>query len=119
VTRAPLLLLPILLAACTQTCRVPLTSMAEWKLYMGGNLSPADWDSFARDTIEPSFPQGFTVLDASGAWKGGREHSRVLDIVAPETPTNDDTITHIAAAYRTRFVQESVGIVQAPVCAAF
>jgi hypothetical protein len=113
---------PLLLAACATpppTCTRPLTPMVEWQLFMGGDVAEADWASFARQTLEPAFPGGFTVLDASGFWRGGRENSRVLVVAAPDDPQSAASVASIAGAYRRRFAQKSVGILRRSVCGTF
>jgi hypothetical protein len=116
------LALPLLLAACATpqaTCAPPLTPMVEWQLFMGGNVAASDWASFARQTVGPEFPGGYTVLDAAGFWHGGREASRVLLVAAPDNSQASASVARIADAYRLRFAQQSVGILRQPVCGMF
>jgi hypothetical protein len=87
----------------------------------GGWVSDADWDGFALQVLTPAFPEGFTVYRAEGQWRTAdgkvtREPSMVVERVGPIDPVK---IAWVVSAYRTRFRQEAVGVVSAPVCAAF
>jgi Protein of unknown function (DUF3574) len=93
---------------------------------IGGTLgvSDDDWRRFVDQVIAPRFPAGFTISDASGVWRGANgmpvhEPSKVLMVAAPAGPETRAQLDAIAAAYRTRFHQEAVGIVVRPVCAVF
>jgi hypothetical protein len=78
-----------------------------------------------RQSVTPRFPDGLTVLDGRGQWRnpaGGeisREASSVLIILAPSA---DDLKTRLEAVrqdYKTRFRQQSVGLVTSTACADF
>lgn len=89
-----------------------------------GPISEADWEKFLLDEVTPRFPNGLTVLHASGHWKpaGGplqREASRVLEIVYDESPKARRLMDQIAAIYKARFQQESVMVVRAPAFVCF
>jgi len=128
----PAALLLIALATPAETCPFPSEKpMIEVQLFFGrdipggGRVSDADWAVFAAAVITPAFPDGFSVTEAKGQWRDSatgkivREPSEVLQIVAPQSPALAPKIGKIADAYRTRFHQQSVGIVTRPVCAAF
>jgi hypothetical protein len=89
------------------------------------NIAPAAWQGFLRNDVTSRFPDGFTVFDAYGQWRDpktshiGRERSKVVEIATPDTPDVHGKIEEIAARYRTRFHQQSVGIVTMPGCARF
>jgi hypothetical protein len=90
----------------------------------GGMVSDADWAGFLEAEVTPRFPQGLTVLTASGQWRdaGGaiqKEPSRILVILYPPTSAADSGIEAIRAAYKTRFEQESVMRVDAASCVSF
>jgi hypothetical protein len=87
-------------------------------------VAEAEWADFAARTVTAKFPGGFTVYDAMGQWRGRsgeivREPSKVLVIVAEDTPALARHLDEIMAAYRARFAQESVGLVTTHACAAF
>ncbi|HEY0569632.1 MAG TPA: DUF3574 domain-containing protein [Xanthobacteraceae bacterium] len=134
-TRAALVLGALILqtavaAAQTTDCTAPQQRMLAIDLLFGrgsGGLSVSEqaWTQFLAREISPRFPDGLTVIDASGQWRnpqGGaivRERSKVVVIVAPENPPVQDRIDAIAAAYRRQFKQQSVGIVIRSACASF
>jgi hypothetical protein len=91
----------------------------------GGSVSDADWADFTATVVTPAFPDGFSASDAKGQWRGSdngkivHEPSEIVTIVAPRSPTLASKISKIVESYRTRFHQQSVGVVTRPVCAAF
>ena len=67
----------------------------EYQLFMGrsgpdgDNVDDAEWDTFLADAVTPRFPDGLTVLDANGQWRGSdgmvqKESSKVLIIFVPK-----------------------------------
>jgi hypothetical protein len=98
-------------------------------LYFGlgqrlGWISAHQWRSFLRNEVTVRFPQGFTVLDAQGQWRGDsglimRERSKVLLIVHRDTAESWTNIHALIALYRERHDQESVLQEDAEVCATF
>lgn len=99
------------------------------QLYFGlqGPLGPIpepEWEAFLLEVVTPRFPDGLTVLHATGQWrKGGepvqREASRVIEIVYDESPRVRRLIDEVAAIYKTRFQQQSVMVVRSPVYVCF
>jgi hypothetical protein len=88
----------------------------------GGSVGDAEWQRFADDAIGRAFPNGFTVLDAHGTWRGAdgaamSEPSRVVTIVHPDDAASDAAIRAIVARYRTAFRQEAVLRERTTVCA--
>jgi hypothetical protein len=70
--------------------------------------------------VTPRFPAGFSVADIDGQYRnaGGaivRERSKQLLIVGG----GEAKLDAIRDAYKRRFSQESVLLVESPVCAAF
>ena len=95
-------------------------------LGIAGNpaVTPAAFDAFVAADIAPRFPDGMTVLPASGAWRapdGQRvsEGSRMVVIVAPDDASTAERLHAIRAAYRARFAQKSVGLITIQSCASF
>jgi hypothetical protein len=92
-------------------------------------LSDAEWAGFAADTVTPNFPDGFTVFDAEGQWRNpgrnpatGRiahDPTKVLLVAAKRTPDLAARLSAVIEAYKTRFRQQSVGLVTRDSCAAF
>lgn len=90
----------------------------------GGLVSDADWAGFLEAEVTPRFPDGLTVLTASGQWRdaGGaiqKEPSRILVILYRPTSAADTGIEAIRAAYKARFQQESVLRIDAASCVSF
>ncbi|MEI9964099.1 MAG: DUF3574 domain-containing protein [Caulobacteraceae bacterium] len=93
---------------------------------IGGGLgvSDADWRAFLDQEITPRFPEGLSVIDVQGQWRGAdgtivREPSKILFLVLDGGPDDPAKITHIRDAYKARFRQESVLLVTRPACVAF
>ena len=100
--------------------------------YFGRNASSrevvddAAWTHFLDKVVTPAFPDGLTVLDAAGQWRGldgriARERSKVL-VVALPGGTPADAVARLApvrAAYTSRFNQESVMVTTRTTCVGF
>jgi hypothetical protein len=90
-----------------------------------GKVSAQAWRAFLADTVTPRFPEGFTVYDAYGQWINPRAHAisrdptKVLIVAVPDSSSVRARIGEISAIYRTRFNQQSVGIITSTACAAF
>lgn len=105
----------LLLGACAS---LPKTSWVQDNLYFGlsspnGPVSAEEWQGFVDHTVTPLFPDGLTVLPATGQWRRRdrpvqREESRVIQIVHPDSPVADARINSICAVYKAWFKQESV-----------
>jgi hypothetical protein len=113
------------------SCSAPLQSVQRIELMFGRNVrgrlgvSDTAWTRFLAREITSRFPDGLTVLDAAGQWRdpaGGRlerEPSKLVIIVTANDAPVADKIAAIAAAYKRRFHQRSVGVVTSEVCASF
>jgi hypothetical protein len=115
--------LALLPAACATVpaCPTGTAPAAFAELAFGRNadgrlrVTDADWAAFLADEATPRFPQGLTALDTEGQWRGpdGRieqEPGKRLWLVLPGA-TFEEAATRteaLAAAYRSRFGQESV-----------
>ena len=88
-------------------------------------VSGANWTRFLASEITPRFPDGLTVLDAKGQWrppgsaKITRERSKVVVIAMPPSAENDGRLQQVIEAYKTRFKQQSVGLIVRPACVSF
>ncbi len=89
-------------------------------------VGDADWAAFLAEEVTPRFPDGLTVLDAAGQWRGrdGRmmeERSKLLWLVLPRVGMEGAAaaVAPVAAAYRARFAQEGVVRVFRAGCAGF
>jgi hypothetical protein len=81
----------------------------------GGTVSESDWQKFVDEVVTPRFPDGLTVLDADGQWRGkdgsiAREESKVIVLLYPrkDRKVMNAKIEEIRAEYKKRFAQEAV-----------
>jgi hypothetical protein len=123
----------LLLAGCAsvdRVCRAGLAPMSEAELFFGRDIhshavvSDEEWRRFVDDEIAPRFPDGFTVDDSTGQWRSKdgtivREVSKRLTIVLRGTANERKSIDAIREAYKRRFQQESVLLLEYPVCGSF
>ncbi|HTC20264.1 MAG TPA: DUF3574 domain-containing protein [bacterium] len=94
------------------------SSLISDTLYFGtdtsqGPVTPDQWSSFLSSVVTPRFPDGLTVWDAKGQWRGksgkiGKEKTKVLLLIHPDSPEADQAIQEIIDAYKKEFEQESV-----------
>jgi len=97
-------------------------------LYFGlarpkGSVSELDWQLFLRDEVTARFPEGLTVWEAEGQWRGsdgvvGHERSKVLLLVHADTSAARSAVQALIARYMRAFDQQSVLWETARVCAA-
>lgn len=109
-------------------CPAGFESVTEGELFFGRNVatrfavSDRDWDRFVEDEISTRFPRGFTIEDATGHWRGasGVIHERTKHVIVVITTQNDaDSLESIRTAYKKRFHQQSVLLVEHATCASF
>ena len=132
---AAMLMLPVL-AACSsqpaQRCRPGETLQFHDLLYFGTAtidstrpaVTEAEWTRFVDEVLTHHFPEGLTVLQATGPWRSGsgtimREGSYVLSLIHPGNPNAEESITAVIQAYKAAFDQEAVLRVRNPACVAF
>jgi len=88
-------------------------------------VTDRDWSGFVEQVITTNLPNGYTVLDATGAWMNPRtqrtvrEATKVLQVALPDTPDGLAAIARIRTAYQTQFHQQLVGMTTHTVCASF
>jgi hypothetical protein len=88
-------------------------------------LSEAEWRGFAAEIVTPNFPDGFTAFDGEGQWRnpetGGisRQPTKILLVAAKRTPDLAARLSAVIEAYKSRFRQQSVGLITRDSCAAF
>lgn len=118
--------LTLALAACATppACRTQTALFLGAAIGSGGDtVSDVDWERFLADAVIVRFPDGFTVLDATGVYRQRadgtivRERTRILLFVHPDDDRTGAAIAAIADDYKRRFRQEAVLKVQQ--CAAF
>ena len=96
--------------------------MLIYDLYFGravagrGEVTDAEWRAFRDQVITPALPNGYTVLDAQGAWMNPRSHTtiseatKILEVALPGDPGSLTIINQIRSAYQHRFHQYVVGM---------
>jgi hypothetical protein len=90
----------------------------------GGAVGEAEWRGFVDDVIVPRFPDGFTISNAEGHWRGGngaieREASQMVIVLHADDRVSNAAVAEIAAEYKRRFAQEAVLRERSPVCVEF
>jgi hypothetical protein len=109
---------------CTSTSAPQLRTT----LYFGldrpkGSVSELEFQMFLRDEVTSRFPDGLTVWEADGQWRGPNgsiehEKAKVLLLVHPDTPAARASVQAVIERYRKMFEQESVLWETARVCVA-
>jgi hypothetical protein len=101
------------------------------QLFFGQNIggkpgvTDAEFRKFVDEELTPRFPQGLTVLDGGGQWKGPdqkliRESSKVVVLVLPlYSLAAGFKLNEVRDAYKQRFRQDSVLLVTQRACVAF
>ncbi len=124
----------LLVMGCSESeapvCPDGTAQFVEYQLFMGRSgpdreiVDDEAWETFLADTVTPRFPDGLTVLDGRGQWRGAdglikKERSKLLLILA--SPGDDKTrlINEISDEYKRRFSQESVLQVVEDTCVSF
>src|SRR3712207_3136364 len=89
-------------AADAAVCAPEGVVQSRTTLYFGlarpkGTISEKQWKLFVREEITPRFPQGFTVWQADGQWRGAdgqiaRERAKVLLLVHAGTLSVRDAL---------------------------
>ena len=133
--RAAIVVCLVLVAvACSETgepsCPEGTDRFVEYQLFMGrygpdGEVVDDEaWDTFLTDTVTPRFPDGLTVLDGRGQWRGSdglikKERSKLLVILAQPGDDKMRLIDEVSDEYKRRFSQESVLQVVDDACVSF
>lgn len=118
------LLLVLIMGMTAASCALPgvrdqANSAVLERLMFGRNadgrqvVSDSAWSAFLAEYVTPRFPDGFTVLQATGQWKRAdgeieQEGSYILEVVHPHSSAADSSIRSIISEYKRRFRQESV-----------
>lgn len=125
--------LQFVLAGCAGVvpgCTGGLRPMMEARLFFGdqiaggGMVGAAQWQHFVDLEVTPRFPDGFTVLTTIGQWRGPdgmitRETGHELVIIFAPAAATGEKLDQIRAAYKQRFMQESVLLAETSTCAGF
>ena len=125
-------MLSLLLGGCAQQqaalCIAPLKPAVEVDLYFGrtiaggGEVSDTDWASFLATEVTPRFPDGLSVVDMAGQWRGpsgeiSREPSKMLVVIVFDAPAHAPKVQAVVEAYVKRFHQQAVLHSEHAVCA--
>ncbi|MBR1120450.1 DUF3574 domain-containing protein [Bradyrhizobium lablabi] len=116
-------------SAKTAGCTPPARAQVRHELVFGTArahgvpIREDEWQSFVDSIVTPRFPDGLTVLNASGQWRGEggltKEQARILVIWHDRLPSRDADIEAIRSAYKERFDQESVLRIDSVSCVSF
>jgi hypothetical protein len=89
-----------------------------------GPVGDRQWQAFLAEVVTPRFPDGLTIYQAQGQWRGAsgeieREDSRAIDLVHADTAAGRQRVVEIAEEYKRRFRQEAVLVISLPTRACF
>lgn len=117
------------LAGCASSpksaCPAGQSPLRTAQLFLGAKppakVSNSDIRRFVDAEVTPRFPDGVTVVDGGGQWRGDenrliREAAKVVLIVLPETGDPVGKVEEVRAAYRAKFGQDSVVVLLPPAC---
>jgi len=97
-----------------------INQLATFQLFFGRHIanlnrevSDSSWDQFVSDTIDPLF-DGYTIQTAKGVWHGQSETTMIVSICCSDSLWTRELIQDITKAYKTRFHQDSVGLLILP-----
>lgn len=113
-----------------EACAPGLMRVVQAELFFGRDIagratvSDEEWRRFLDEEVTPRFPAGLSVADLGGQYRdnsGGlvREASKGLRIFIPGGSADEAKLNAIRDAYKSRFHQETVLLVESPVCAGF
>lgn len=82
------------------------------------------WRRFLAEDVTPRFPDGLTIFEAHGQWRGAgggivQENSHVLVVLYQPGEDSEAKIEAIRSAYAKRFHQDSVMRVESEACVSF
>jgi hypothetical protein len=111
-------------------CPAGQEPMRTAQLFFGLNIAnqpgvtDAAFAQFVDQEITPRFPDGLTVMDGGGHWRGSenvliREASKIVLIVLPNEGDAEQRIAAVRESYKARFRQDSVLLITQPSCVSF
>lgn len=130
--KAGALILVLGLAGCMSApkpagCPAGQAPLRTAQLFLGAKspATPNDGDlrRFVDREVTPRFPDGVTVVDGGGQWKGSenrmiREAAKVVLVVLPAGGDSHRKVEAVRTAYRSKFRQEPVVVLPPPACIA-
>lgn len=89
-----------------------------------GQVSDSDWRTFLDEEVTPRFPDGLSVSDVYGQWRSPagafvRQSTKALFIVLAGRPDEQQRLGLIRDAYKRRFHQQAVLLVEQTACVSF
>lgn len=112
--------------ACPPGGRERLVAELLFGRNVGGRIGVTEtaFRRFVDAEVTPRFPGGMTITDSRGQYRHAdgrlvREPGKVVMIVLDDETRDLPRLAEVAAAYRRRFAQESVGIMTRRACVAF
>lgn len=89
-----------------------------------GEVSEAQWRSFLDAEVTPRFPDGLSVGDVYSQWRSPagafvRQNAKALFIVLAGRPDEQQRLGLVRDAYRKRFHQQSVLLVEERACVSY
>jgi hypothetical protein len=117
-------------SARAEDCQAPAIAMNQLELFFGTDIkthaavTPQAWSRFLAEEVSPRFPDGLTIFETHGQWRGAdgrivRENSHVLVVLYRPDAASEAKIEAIRAAYEKRFHQDSVMRVESAACVSF
>jgi hypothetical protein len=117
-------------AALPAPCPTPGKSILWAQLAFGraingqGVVSDEDFQRFVDTEVTPRFPDGLSLVDARGQWRGAdgqvvREPSKILMLALPPGAESLKKVDAVREAYKRTFHQEAVMLLTQPACVAF
>jgi hypothetical protein len=111
-------------------CGLGEHSAQAFQLFFGRNIgkspgvSEADFETFLETEISPRFPEGLSVIDTAGVWRGPdgvavHELGKAVVIVLPGKADDAERVSAVTAAYKARFSQDSVLTARNQTCVSF
>jgi hypothetical protein len=119
---------PAAAPAPVSACAAGDTALVRDVVYFGrnrpdrGTVADAEWQGFLDQVVTPRFPSGFTVVEATGQWKGQsgvveRERSEIVTFLHPGGDADRRAVEEVAGEYKRRFHQDAVLRERTPACA--
>ncbi|WP_374471997.1 DUF3574 domain-containing protein [Phenylobacterium sp.] len=118
------------MAEAASPCPVGQEHLRTAQLFFGRNVgeqarvSDAVFTRFVDEEITPRFPDGLTIMDGGGQWRGSenqliREAAKVVLIVLPKNGDAPARIEAVREAYKKRFSQDAVLLITQAACVSF
>ncbi|HZZ35135.1 MAG TPA: DUF3574 domain-containing protein [Caulobacteraceae bacterium] len=111
-------------------CPAGLHTAATAELFFGRDVgaelgvSQEDWQDFLDREVTPRFPDGLSVFDVYGQYRNPRgvfvrEPSKALLLILTGAEHEREKVKEIRDAYKARFRQDSVMLIERAACVSF